>query len=171
MVKKHAGKIIQMLSPENYIWQKARTLPIYECLVNKDWKENGIASIVLTRNHINGNITTCFYFVDLFCLGIKETHYSFNIPNDEYHEMVDNFYLSDKIRISYPLAHNIIFAAIEFAEEYGFKPHKDFTSITRFMLEEDADDIELIEIECGKEGKPFFISGINDSQQKIKSHY
>jgi hypothetical protein len=169
MAKKQAGKVIQMLSPENYIRTKVRTLPIYECLINEIWKEEGIANIIIARNHINGNITVCFYLVDLFCLGVKDTHYMFNISRDEYQEIVIKSQHLDPITISYELAHNIIYAALEFAEEFGFKPHKDFTSITRFMLEEDTDDIELIEIECGKNGKPLYVPGIDDNEQKINS--
>jgi len=55
----------------------------------------------------------------------------------------------------------LIFAANEFAAELGFKPHKDFTSITQYLLEEDTDDIELIEIECGHKGRPLFVKTEN----------
>ncbi|MFA7493263.1 MAG: hypothetical protein WCZ43_07100 [Proteiniphilum sp.] len=53
-----------------------------------------------------------------------------------------------------------VYAAWEFGEEIGFEPHKDFLSITRYMLEEDNDDIPLIEVACGDEGgKPIYIQG------------
>jgi hypothetical protein len=169
MAKKHAGKVIQMLSPENYIRTKARMLPIYECLVNAEWQVGGIATIIIARCHINGNITACFYMVDLFCLGVKDTYYRFNISKDEYQDAVSLSSEMAPIPISYALAHNIIYSAIEFAEEYGFKPHKNFTSTTRFMLEEDSEAIELIEIECGKDGKPLYVSSEDDSEQKINS--
>ncbi len=167
MAKKKTGKIIQMLSPENYIRKKARSLPIYECLINTLWKEQGVAHIVVARNHTNGNITVCMYLVDLFCLGIKNTQYLFNIPEAEYQEKKDEIEQIVFEPISYTLAHNIVFAGLEYAEEYGFKPHKDFTSITQFMLEEDTEDIELIEIECGKNGKPFYVNGPYEDQAKI----
>jgi hypothetical protein len=59
----------------------------------------------------------------------------------------------------YTLVHNIIFAAIEFADEYGFKPHMDYTSVAQFILEEDNDDVELMDIECGKDDKPLYVRG------------
>lgn len=167
MAKKKMGKVIQMLSPENYIRKKARSLPVFECLVNTDWKEQGVAHIVVARNHTNGNITSCMYLVDLFCLGIKNTQYLFNIPEAEYQEKKEGMEYIVFEPISYTLAHNIVFAGLEYAEEFGFKPHKDFTSITQFMLEEDTDDVELIDIECGKDGKPFFVNGPYDDQSKI----
>jgi hypothetical protein len=72
-------------------------------------------------------------------------------------------------QISYALAHNIIYSAVAFAEEYGFKPHKDFTSITRFMLDEDTEDVELIEVECGKNDKPFYVCGPYDDRKKAEA--
>jgi hypothetical protein len=168
MAKNNKGKVIQMLSPENYIRKKARSLPIFECLVNTEWEEQGVAHVVVARNHTNGNITVCMYLVDLYCLGIKNTQYLFNIPESDYQERkaeMENVVFEP---ISYEMAHNIVFAGLEYAEEYGFKPHKDFTSITQFMLEEDTEDVELIDIECGLNGKPFYVNGPNDDQAKIK---
>jgi hypothetical protein len=167
MAKKNAGKVIQMLSPENYIRKKARTLPIYECLVNPEWQQEGMANLIVARSHTNGNITACFYLVDLYCLGLKDTHYLFNVTRTDYQEKLgtreEN---SNYIPISYTLAHNIVYSAIEFAEDYGFKPHKEYTSITRFMLEEDTEDVELIDIECGKDGKPLYVNGPYDDDHK-----
>jgi len=168
MAKKKMGQIIQMLSPENYIRKKARNLPIYECLVNTDWKEQGVAHVVVARSHVNGNVTGCMYLVDIFCLGIKNTQYFFNIPIVEYQEMKESMDHIEFEPISYNLAHNIVFAGLEYAEEYEFKPHKDFTSITRFMLEEDTEDIELIDIECGLDGKPFYVNGPNEDEAKTR---
>ena len=77
MAKNTGGKVIQMLSPENYIRKKARSLPIHECTINSHWEESGLANISIARRHTNGNITSCFYLIDLLCLGVKDTHYIF----------------------------------------------------------------------------------------------
>ncbi|MDR1758105.1 MAG: hypothetical protein LBR51_03995 [Bacteroidales bacterium] len=157
--KKNPQKQV-LLSPENYIRQKSRALPIVKCVVNKGWEEDGIASILIVRQHSNGNFTFCSYLVDKDCLGVKDTMYFFNEPQetlDEYEKQITSNYKVEEI--SYDLAHNIIFASIEFAEEYGFKPHRDFTSVTQYFLEEDTDDIPLIEIHCGNEnGEPVYVN-------------
>ncbi len=164
MANKNKGKVIQMLSPENYIRKKARTLPIHECWINQDWKDAGVASIIISRKHINGNITFCLYLVDLYLLGVKESFFKFNVPEFEFREFIDKVAENMVMETTeYVLVHNIILAGVEYAEEYGFKPYKDYTSITQFMLEEDTDQIELIEIECGKEGKPLFLQGPYES--------
>jgi hypothetical protein len=167
MAKKNKGKIIPMLSPESYIRTKARSLPIYECVINADWQESKSVLLTVARKHTTGNITACYYFVDLMCLGVKNTHYVFNTPAHDYEsakiEMYEDF---GREKIDYALAHNIVYASIEFAEDYGFKPHSKFTSLTRFVLEEDTDDIELIDIECGENGKPLYIRSPYESEHQ-----
>ena len=167
MANKNKGKVIQMLSPENYIRKKARLLPIHECWINADWEDSGMANIVIARRHTNGNITFCLYLVDLLCLGVKDSFYKFNITETEYRNFLEKLEEEMGMKIvDYALVHNIILSGVEFAEEYGFKPYKDFTSVTEYMLEEDTDDIELIEIECGRDGKPLYIQGPFDGAVK-----
>jgi len=151
----------QILSPENYIRQRARNLPLYKCLVNEGWDEDGLAQITISRRHSNGNITFCSYLVDLKCLGVKDTLYDFNIPEVHFEQVVERMAQAyELIEIEYPLAHNIIHAGWEFGEEIGFKAHKDFLSITQYMLEEDSDAIPIINIKCGDfDGKPLFVQG------------
>ncbi len=175
MAKKSQGKVVQMLSPENYIRKKARSLPIFECVVNTNWEESQIANMVVARQHSNGNITAGIYLVDLACLGVKDTVWFFNIPVSEYRKNLESFMNMESgvEKIDYVLAHNIVHAGLEFAHEYEFKPHKDFTSLTQYILDEDTDDIPLIEIECGVDGLPAFMQGplIADREaQKIIAH-
>lgn len=168
MAKKKKGKVIKMLSPENYIRRNARSLPVFECWVNKDWRESGIANIFVNRKHNNDNITIGMYLVDLKCLGIKDAGYKFNISSLEFLEILESSKQNMEMEtISYMLAHNIIFAGLEFADDFGFKPHKDFTSVAQYILEKDSDDIELIEIDCGIDNKPAFIRGPFDDDAKV----
>lgn len=152
------GSKSAMLSPENYIRQRARTLPLYECRINSDWKDSGLASIVVARRHTNGNVTACSYLVDIYCLGVKDSVFFFSRSAQEYQELIE--YYNEQFQfdaVDYALVHNIILAAEEYAEELGFMPCKSYQQTTRFMLQEDNDDIELMEIECGKDGQPALI--------------
>ena len=168
MTKKNKGKVVQMLSPENYIRQKARTLPIDECWINSEWKESAMANILVSRRHTNGNLTIGMYLVDLNCLGVKDAVYWFNNYEHEFRELLRQAGESMEMKkISYALAHNIIYAGIEFAEDYGFKPHVNFTAVAQYILEEDTEDIDLIEIEFGSDGKPVYVKGPLDNDTKV----
>ncbi len=166
MAKRKKGKVIKMTTPENYIRQRARTLPIHECLVNSNWEKDGLASIIVARKHSSGNFTLGLYLVDLNCLGVKDAQYFFNIYPSEYKEMLEHrLEGADMTEVSYELVHNIVYAGVEFAEDYGFKPHKDF-SVAQYILEEDSEDIEFLEISCGLNGKPFYVRGPLESDVK-----
>lgn len=148
----------QLLSPENFIINRARTLPIHEVWISENWKKYGISTIIVARKHNQGNFTIGVYMVDLFCLGVKDTFFVFNKEEEEfYQDLLKKIKNSKKIeKINYDLAHNIIFKAIDFADAIKIKPHKDF-KITKFILEdEDNESIPYMEIACGdpKDGKP-----------------
>ncbi|MDZ4757040.1 MAG: hypothetical protein SGJ10_02725 [Bacteroidota bacterium] len=140
------------LSPEKYIRTKARSLPIIACYINSDWKEAGMANIIVVRKHNNSNLTFGIYLVDLFALGTKDALYRFNVSEDVLKDVLNNSF----IVVDYLLVHNIIYGANAFAEEYGFKVCKEF-ALVQYILEEDIEEIELMEIEFGRDGKPFLI--------------
>lgn len=143
------------ISPEKYIKTKARALKIGKCLINDNWQESGMANILIIRQHTGGNSTCGVYLVDLFALGLKDSFYFFNLKPEEFeHKFIETGLFN--LEIDYELAHNIIWGGIAFASEYGLKPDKSF-DITEYILEEDTEDIPLIDIEFGQEGKPFIM--------------
>lgn len=153
----------QQLSSESYIRTRARTLPIDACYVNVGWETARLANVVVLRRHVNGNITSAVYLVDLLCLGIKDSFYFFNQSLYEIQERFDfgNGRLWQKI--DYALAHNIIYAGHDFAMDFHIEPHQDF-AVTRYILEEDDDNVPLIEIETGdEEGKPHLMVRPSDT--------
>ncbi|MDR2287191.1 MAG: hypothetical protein LBE04_06925 [Prevotellaceae bacterium] len=127
-----------------------------------------MATIFVIRKHALGNITYCMYGVDLLCCGITHSLYWYNEPEEYLRkilERVDHDLIFEQTQ--YDLVHNIIYAAIEFADKYGFKPVSEFTSVTQYLLEEDNENIPMIDIHCGDDnGKPVYINSGEDSPAK-----
>ena len=144
------------LSPKQYIQTKARSLPIYKCYLNKDWETAKMAQVIVMRRHVNGNITAGVYLVDLLCLGIKDTMFIFNENQAGLDERFGDEFKTMFEEVDYNLAHNIVYAGHDFALEFEIKPHADF-AITKFILEDDNDDIPLVDIEVGEDDKPHLI--------------
>ena len=169
--KKKPSAPQQQMSPTKYITSgRARLLPLHQCWISENWQEEGMCSIIVERQHSTGNITLGTYLIDLYCLGLKNTMAAFSKSAYEVQELKDNFEQAHggMIEIDYVLAHNIIYGAIAYAEDLGFKPEKDW-AVSQFILEEDTEDIELIDIVFGKNGKPLFVSGAYDNAGKIIS--
>lgn len=146
---------MQTLSPGKYVQAKARTWPVYKCMVNKNWKETQTAHVWVMRRHSNSNLTVGVYHVDLLCTGIKDTIFFFNTPEQVFFEQF-NAQLLDCVEVNYNLAHNIVYAGHDFALEFDIPPHRDFET-TRFILEEDSNAVPLVEIPVGANGIPHLV--------------
>ena len=158
------GKVIQLFQkPENFIRSRARQLPLGKCYISHNWEKSGVANVLVSRAHINGNFTVGIYLIDLRCLGIKDSAFKFNIPIDEFEDLVS--YMNGEV-IDYNMAHNIIYGAESFAESCGFKPHPDW-KVGQFILEEDDDRIPIIAIEFGENGVPAYYVGPHDDAVAI----
>ena len=167
--KKKPAKPQPQMSPANYIKSgRARLLPISECWISPDWKDSGLCSIVVARKHTTGNVTFGTYLVDTYCLGLKNTMAVFSKPLFQYEDFVEQMFQAHggKMSVDYVVVHNIIYGAIAYAEDLGLKPEKDW-ALSQFILEEDTEDIELMDIEFGKNGRPLFMSGPYDNIANI----
>lgn len=153
--KKKGAQATLPMSPERYIRERIRLLPIDRCLVSQGWKDSGLAVVVVTRRHPKGSITAGIYLVDTFCRGVCNSHCFFSIAEDELDDILARYSRGVSFEeASYEEAHNLVFGAIAFAEEAGIAPCEDF-KLTQYILEDDTDDIPLIEYEYGREGKYF----------------
>jgi len=166
--KKPAQQFVK-LKPENYIRKHARKIPIHECLVDKKWRQDQFSPIVVSRKKRNGDLIVGTYIVDMQCLGVKDTDFYFDMTEFEYGKLVSFMEQNMGLRlqnIDPVLCFNIIYGAVEFAEDCGFQPHKGF-DITEYLLD-DVATIEFMEVPLGgKDGKPIFIAGPFDNSEKI----
>lgn len=147
----------------------SREVPINECLINPSWRENGLATILLSRRQPDGQIVFGVYMVDILCLGLKNTFCNADVSELEYKTEVQPRMNQNQemVECSIPLAHHIIYGSIEFASQFGFKPHKDF-KLSRHVLD-DRDSIQPCteNVEFGKDGEPMFVSGPYDDVEYV----
>ena len=151
------------LSPETYIRKKARNLPIKQCYIGSGWDETGMTNVFVARAHKNENVTVGVYLVDLYCLGIKDAFYYFNIPEYKLQEMISQ---SNMVKCDYDLVHNIVYGAKQYEEKLGFEPHKNW-GIAQYILEPENENSLERDIEFGLDGEPHFMAGPNDDDHFI----
>ncbi|MCU0448147.1 MAG: hypothetical protein MUE85_24870 [Microscillaceae bacterium] len=156
----------QKLSPEKYIQTKVKALPYYECWASEGWtNSHELVTLIISKEMPSGHICLGIYLVDKGCLGLKNTYYRFNMPIEEYESFINDILMRenrDMEEIEVEDAHNLIFGAIDYADELGFKPNKDW-AITKYFLNEDLITDGIDDIEFGKNGRPIFINGPFDN--------
>lgn len=154
------------ISPERYMRERVRNLPIGKCYINPDWEEDGLAHIILTRERAGDKLVYVSLLLNTFCLGVKDAEYAIDFTPQELEDALAHFRKNHVLEeIEYKKVHNLIYGAIEFAEEAGIGPVKEWNT-AGYILEEDTDDIPLIEYEYGKDGKHFLLIGPDGKERK-----
>ncbi|MDE5875491.1 MAG: hypothetical protein K2H15_07565, partial [Muribaculaceae bacterium] len=150
MAKKKQNKQSVRISPEKFLKEKANKLPIYKCLISKDYEKGGEAMTVIARERGNGKLCVGCFLVDTWCLGVKDAFGNVNMEKEEFSERFSQTPSLEET--NYDFVHNLIYGAIEFAEEADIDPDRSFNTWGN-ILAEDTDDIPLMEMDFGKDGK------------------
>ncbi len=158
---------IPIMNCKKYIIRNGRTLPIFKCLIGDGYEEQGLTQCLIIRKQPGGKFTFAFFMVDRLCLGVKNAFVNCNFTEEQIEDLIEKVfrdYEPEEVTPAY--FHNLVYGAIDYAGEFGLKPHKDF-GLAEYILDPDLIDDGIDEIEMGLDGKPFFISGPYDNVQKI----
>jgi hypothetical protein len=168
MTKKRKINSQQSFSEKSYLKSgQARKLPIYECYVLENWEETQKTHVIIARQHKNSHVTIAFFLADLLCAGVKDAWYLFNISMGEYRSVLERFDEMEDLELEscdYIIAHNIIYGALDYAAECGIEPPESYR-LASMILDEDTEDIPLIELPLGIEGKPCLTLFPDDPRQ------
>lgn len=159
----------QQISPKKYIIEAARKVPLDKVLSDYGTHDQGIYQFFVIRKKLNGNYLLGSYLIDVFCLGLKSTTYRESLTKSELDDFLNHMSSNSGAtlnEIDPNLAFNVIYGGIEYAEDLGFDVmDKDF-AITEYILP-DVETLEFVDVEFGKNGKPFYIEGPYDNAKKI----
>ncbi|MEM9216721.1 MAG: DNA-binding response regulator [Cyanobacteria bacterium P01_F01_bin.150] len=132
-----------------------------------DVKSNGLSQIFILRVDDRNHHWVSSYLIDCWCLGIKDTLGPRQVTLKQYERMVEETeerFGQNLREITLEQALSVVYGAEDYARGLGFEPHSDFRR-SRAHLGPRPDP--LIDIEFGKDGKPFYISGPYDNPEKI----
>ena len=119
--------------------------------------------------HLAIFLKTCFqYLVDKYCLGLKNTFARAGFSRARYHDEVPGklFHEMKSTKCPVELAHQMIYASIDYAAQFGFTPEKDY-ALTQYMLAPRGELEEPYDLTFGRNGKPFFVAGPYDNATHI----
>ena len=154
-------------SPKKYIIEKGRVCPINQCLIADGYDDMGLTVCLIIRKQPSGKFMFANLMIDRFCLGVKSAFCNCNFDENQLEELKERMLNVGEIEEVDPAYfHNLIYAAIDFAEENGFKPAKDF-ALAEKILDPDLIDDGIDDIEVGQDGKPLFINGPYDNVDSI----
>ena len=130
-------------------------------------KAAGIGTAIIARKMPNGYIGSGVYLLDVWCLGVKNAYFT-TLSENEFNERISEIESNEQLENIHPSCfRKLIDECVDYSEKLGFKPHKDHKIPRQILM--DIDPIVCPnKYSFGKDGKPFYISGPNDNEQKIK---
>lgn len=158
--------------------------PVVECFVNgncadyylhdnpepveetEDNIDRGLALVCITRQARYDRFTICTYLLDIWCLGVKDTMAPRQLNLVEYKQTLDYAYQGfpeGRQKITLEQAQALVYSAVEYAEKLGFQPHRDFEKSREHLGKWSGE----MKIQCGRNGRPFYISGPYDNPATI----
>lgn len=127
---------------------------------------DGLAAVLVAREHKYGKVSVCGYLADVYCLGVKNALGPEIMEEADLRRFSRDFfsgYHGDPLEAPIELAREVVFGSIEYARGLGFEPHPDFTAAEGHLGAWTGPST----ITFGKDGKPFYVSGPYDDPRPV----
>jgi len=161
--KKGAGFSV---TKDQFLWA-ASVSPVHECLVPREIFDRGIGDVIISRRMPDGSISASVFLVDTFCLGVKDCFFT-NVSRSKYEERIMYLEQNENLeKVAPEYAVKLVENAVAYAKDLGFKPHEDYLRIKKIFGNIDP-SICPTEFEFGEDGKPFYVSGPNQTEADSK---
>lgn len=127
---------------------------------------DGIASLVFSRELPDGSVAVAVFLVDRWLLGVKDAYFDILTRSAYESKFVRELRGQYPARdVSPAYLRKLVEDAVAYAGNLGFAPHPDYHKAK--LLFGNVDPSECTEqFQFGKNGKPFYFSGPNDSLQR-----
>jgi|SRR5579872_1170475 len=136
--------------------------PIYECLAAENIFGTGLGSVWISRKLPKGQLSVAMFLLDVFCLGVKNAML-WRISRREYKMILMMNFAESMTPIQACCLKKLVLGAAAYADSFGFSPHEDYAAALTALEGIDARDCEA-EYSFGRNGKPFYVRGPNESQ-------
>jgi hypothetical protein len=146
---------------------RAAQMPIQHCLLTESVFELGMGTLILARGVTSHHVTLSSFLIDTYCLGIKDV--MFESVEREFFEM----YMeatdagSPVVSVDPSYARKLLRDLAAWSQSIGFAPHRDFAAVERIFGDVSADASDAV-FRFGRDGKPLYIPGPNDTAPLIR---
>lgn len=139
--------------------------PINQCLVSQQLFQAGLGNVLISRTLPDNSLAVSIFLLDPFCLGIKDV--LFEVMTPEYYQQFLNV-LKEREAFDNVDAHylyKLVLDTESFAANIGFSAPDDYALAKAIFADIDY-TICKATFNFGKNGKPFYIAGPEDSPEK-----
>ena len=129
--------------------------------------EIGIGTLVLARGATPHRLALSSFLIDVFCLGIKDVMFK-SVDSEFFSMYMDATGAgSPMVAVDPSNSRKLLRDLAAWSQSIGFAPHRDFAAVERIFGDVNADASEAA-FQFGRDGKPVYIPGPNDTNSLIR---
>ncbi len=141
--------------------------PLRDVFISPTIFEQGIGSVVISRDLPAGAIGVGVFLLDVYCLGVKNAFFSIRPGIFQYEDFIEMIRYNQDLEPAEPArGRKLVEDAVEYARGLGFEPQRDYREAAMVLGDIDP-SLCREEFTFGQDGKPVYISGPRDSQAMI----
>lgn len=162
--RKQKRKAMSRQKPRSLADQMTRAAgaPVRHCSVSTTFWDEGLGSLLVSRDLDDGMVAFAVFLVDRYCLGVKDVFARVE-PLGAYQEFYESYAERyEMVDLRPECARKLVEGAVAFARDFGLRPHRDYRKAAPIFQDFDAGACPE-EFEYGRKGRPFFIAGPYDS--------
>ncbi len=142
--------------------RQAAKWPVVQALAAVNLWDDGIGSLAIARQESEEGLVIAVFLVDVYCLGVKNAFWRACTPG-EFKKLLDRMEETQTMHAITPASLvKIVQGAVAYADSFGFRPHPDYRHAAKLLEGIDPATCEQ-EFTFGRNGKPFYIQGPNES--------
>jgi len=145
----------------------ARIWPVQDALISEAIQNVGQGTVILSRKS-GESIAVAVFLVDTGCMGIKSA-FGGSMLGAVYADFLAKFRVNESFVQARPeCLRKLVEGALAYAADLGFPPDPDYHWVQELFGNIDS-SVCTQEFKFGKNGKPFYVSGPNDSPARIRA--
>jgi hypothetical protein len=146
---------------------RAARAPIQHCFLTESVFDVGMGTLVLARGATPHHVALSSFLIDTFCLGIKDVMFE-SVESEVFEMYMDATDAGSPIvSVDPSYARKLLRDLAAWSQSIGFAPHRDFAAVERMFGDVSADTSDAV-FRFGRDGKPVYIPGPNDTAPLIR---
>jgi hypothetical protein len=165
VAQKRRAEVLEASLPARVL--RAADAPIQHCFLTESVFDIGMGTLVLARGATPHHIEVSSFLIDVFCLGIKDVMFQ-SVEREDFEMYMDATDAgSPMVSVDPTYARKLLRDLAAWSQSISFAPHRDFAAMERVFGDVSADASDA-GFRFGRDGKPFYIPGPNDTAPLIR---
>lgn len=160
----------QSVSPHRIVETASR---IVECRINADWREKGVATLMVLSEARGLGWCMASFMMDVWCLGLKDAQGAFGIAREVYDDILkrtQDMHDADFVAITPERAAQLVAGAIRFGRRNGFRISGETLKWSSFLSGQGlgtADESDFGYIDVDGSRKLHWVGSLDDLRRRL----